>query len=122
MRISDWSSDVCSSDLQTRERVWLLYAWCRAADDLVDGLDHGGALRHGGGGKHDAKAALARIDALNDRAYAGAPAGEPRCAARGLQLTAIAIPPRDLDDILTGRSDDRRGGQEWVIRWIYRMR
>src|SRR3546814_12273078 len=76
MRIIDWSSDVCSSDLshkwegdsaydahalhgfahdsiargsksfalasqlfdrETRERVWLLYAWCRAADDLTDG-------------------------------------------------------------------------------------
>ena len=27
-----------------RERVWMLYAWCRACDDLVDGQDHGGTL------------------------------------------------------------------------------
>jgi phytoene synthase len=31
-------------DRTTRERVWLLYAWCRACDDLADAQDHGGAL------------------------------------------------------------------------------
>lgn len=31
-------------DRQTRERVWLLYAWCRACDDLADGQDHGGVM------------------------------------------------------------------------------
>ena len=24
-----------------RERAWLLYAWCRRCDDIVDGQDHG---------------------------------------------------------------------------------
>ena len=28
-------------DTQTRERVWMLYAWCRACDDIADGQDHG---------------------------------------------------------------------------------
>ena len=31
-------------DQATRERVWLLYAWCRKCDDLADGQDHGGAM------------------------------------------------------------------------------
>lgn len=31
-------------DRTTRERVWMLYAWCRACDDLADAQDHGGAL------------------------------------------------------------------------------
>ena len=31
-------------DRTTRERVWLLYGWCRACDDLADGQDHGGAM------------------------------------------------------------------------------
>ena len=26
---------------RTRERAWLLYAWCRACDDIADGQDHG---------------------------------------------------------------------------------
>ena len=28
-------------DRRTRERAWLLYAWCRACDDIADGQDHG---------------------------------------------------------------------------------
>ncbi|RZL99191.1 MAG: phytoene/squalene synthase family protein, partial [Sphingomonas sp.] len=28
-------------DPATRERAWLLYAWCRACDDIADGQDHG---------------------------------------------------------------------------------
>ena len=31
-------------DRTTRERVWLLYAWCRKCDDMADGQDHGGTL------------------------------------------------------------------------------
>ena len=31
-------------DKTTRERVWLLYAWCRKCDDMADGQDHGGAM------------------------------------------------------------------------------
>src|SRR3546814_1977644 len=99
MRISDWSSDVCSSDLhsgrgrigqgdgeadaggfalnarpdraalvedarvaiargsksfamasrlfdtETRERAWLLYAWCRRCDDVIDGQELGARLQ-----------------------------------------------------------------------------
>ena len=33
-------------DPATRERAWLLYAWCRACDDIADGQDHGHDLRH----------------------------------------------------------------------------
>ncbi len=32
-------------DPVTRERAWLLYAWCRKCDDIADGQDHGGAMR-----------------------------------------------------------------------------
>ena len=28
-------------DPETRERAWLLYAWCRRCDDIADGQDHG---------------------------------------------------------------------------------
>ena len=31
-------------DRATRERAWLLYAWCRKCDDLADGQDFGGAM------------------------------------------------------------------------------
>lgn len=54
-------------DRITRERVWLLYAWCRAADDLTDGQDHGGTMRPG----QDPAAAVAHIRAQTDKAFAG---------------------------------------------------
>ena len=50
-------------DRATRERAWLLYAWCRACDDLVDGQDHG----HGGAAVPDA---AARLDAIRVRTAA----------------------------------------------------
>ena len=28
-------------DPETRERAWLLYAWCRRCDDIADGQDPG---------------------------------------------------------------------------------
>ena len=31
-------------DHATRERVWLLYAWCRRCDDLTDSQELGGTL------------------------------------------------------------------------------
>ena len=31
-------------DRATREKVWLLYAWCRRCDDLADAQELGGAL------------------------------------------------------------------------------
>src|SRR3546814_11955675 len=117
MRIIDWSSDVCSSDLshkwegdsaydahalhgfahdsiargsksfalasqlfdrETRERVWLLYAWCRAADDLTDGPDHGGAMKPG----HDQAAAAAPIRPPPDQAVSGRPTARSTGRAR----------------------------------------
>ena len=47
-------------DRHTRERVWLLYAWCRRCDDLADAQDHGGAL----GDQSDAQARLKAIARL----------------------------------------------------------
>jgi phytoene synthase len=49
-------------DRQTRERAWLLYAWCRACDDIADGQDHGGTMSATG----DPQARLAEIQTLTD--------------------------------------------------------
>src|SRR3546814_5265971 len=82
-------------------------------------------MRHCGGGKHDAKAALARIDALTDRAYAGDPTGEPACDALGLLLTEIAIPRGVIDDIIAGfalDADDWRPRSEAdLLRYCYHV-
>lgn len=105
----------------TRERVWLLYAWCRAADDLTDGQDHGGAMTSG----HDAKAALARIRTLTDAAYRGEPTGERAFDALGLLLTEVDIPRGVIDDIIAGfelDADDWRPRSEAdLLRYCYHV-
>lgn len=81
-------------DKETRERAWLLYAWCRRCDDLADGQDHGGAMRPG-----DVEAALAEIRDKTERALAGQVTGDPAFDALGLVAAERRIPanlPRDL--------------------------
>ena len=54
-------------DRTTRERVWLLYAWCRRCDDIADNQEMGGEL----GDQSDAEERLGRIRTLTARALAG---------------------------------------------------
>ena len=54
-------------DRPTRERAWLLYAWCRRCDDIADGQDHG----HGMTRVSDAPARLAEVRAKTEAALAG---------------------------------------------------
>jgi phytoene synthase len=53
--------------------VWLLYAWCRACDDLADAQEHGGRL----GDQADADKRLHRIRELTALAFAAKATGEP---------------------------------------------
>lgn len=108
-------------DRETRERVWLLYAWCRAADDLTDGQDHGGAMTPG----HDPVAAVAHIRAQTDRAFAGEPTGEMAFDALGFLLTEIAIPRAVIDDIIAGfeldAKDWRPRSEDDLLRYSYHV-
>ena len=67
-------------DAGTRERVWLLYAWCRACDDLADDQELGGTLGDDAG----AADRLAAIRALTATALAGRPTGDPSFDALGV--------------------------------------
>lgn len=85
-------------DAQTRERVWLLYGWCRACDDLADGQDHGGVM----GQVADPAARLAEIRTKTAAAYAGQPSGDPAFDGLAQLLTEVAIPQRFADDVIAG--------------------
>lgn len=67
-------------DRATRERVWLLYAWCRRCDDLIDDQDHGGRL----GSTADVTQRLAQVRERTALAFADKPAGDPAFDALGL--------------------------------------
>lgn len=96
-------------DAETRERAWLLYAWCRACDDIADGQDHG----HGMTRLSDGPARIARIRHLTGEALAGRETGEPAFDALGLVAAECGIPARLPFDVIDGFALD---GEGWSPR------
>ncbi|MES2492867.1 MAG: phytoene/squalene synthase family protein [Pseudomonadota bacterium] len=96
-------------DRPTRERVWLLYAWCRACDDLADAQDMGGAL----GDQAGAAGRLARIRSLTDLALAGRPTGEPSFDAFAVVAQECGITAAMADDVIAGFALDAAA---WIPR------
>lgn len=88
-----------------RERAWLLYAWCRACDDLVDGQDHGSAPVHA----EDALQRVADIRALTAQAMAGQWTDDPAFDALGIVAQEAAITADMTDDVLAGFDLDASG-------------
>jgi phytoene synthase len=94
---------------ETRERVWLLYAWCRACDDLADAQNLGGAL----GDQSGAAARLAQIRDLTARALAGEPTGEPSFDAFAVVAAECGITAAMAEDVIAGFALD---AAEWQPR------
>jgi phytoene synthase len=92
-------------DGATRERVWMLYAWARTCDDMIDGQDHGGTMASVG----DAAAGLARIRALTDTALAGSETGEPAFDCLGLVASECTLPRHYVEDVIEGFARDAEG-------------
>lgn len=92
-------------DRQTRERVWLLYAWCRAADDLVDGQTMG----HGMAAVSDAHERLEVIRERTEAALAGVHTGAPEFDALGIVVRECRIPARYPRDLVEGFAMDAAG-------------
>ncbi len=85
-------------DRTTRERVWLLYAWCRRCDDLADNQDMGGEL----GDQSGAQERLSAIRTLTAMALAGQPSGDPAFDAFGLVAQETGITAAMADDVIAG--------------------
>jgi phytoene/squalene synthetase len=96
-------------DRQTRERAWLLYAWCRRCDDIADGQDHGHALTR----VEDASARLAEITEKTEAALAGQVVGDPAFDALRIVAAETAMPPRFARDVIAGFALD---ADEWRPR------
>lgn len=111
-------------DARTRERAHLLYAWCRACDDIADGQDHGGTMNLPGASPvnrtgyqagmaiddlpTDAEALerVGEIHRLTDLAYAGQPSGQPAFDCLGVLLLECPIPRVFADALLQGFDRD----------------
>ncbi|CUS46140.1 MAG: phytoene/squalene synthase family protein [Pseudomonadota bacterium] len=96
-------------DRRTRERAWLLYAWCRKCDDIADGQDHG----HGMSRVDDAPERLARISAMTEAALAGHQVGDPAFDALRIVVAETAMPPRFARDLIAGFALD---AEDWRPR------
>ena len=96
-------------DRPTRERAWLLYAWCRRCDDIADGQDHG----HGMSRVDDAPARLAELRAKTEAALAGEVVGDPAFDALRIVAAETALPPAWARDLLAGFALD---AEEWRPR------
>ncbi|MEM8697429.1 MAG: phytoene/squalene synthase family protein [Pseudomonadota bacterium] len=108
-------------DPQTRERAWLLYAWCRRCDDLADGQ----ALGHDMSVVADPQARLAEIRDKTDRALAGEATGDPSFDALGVVAKECEIPRALIDDHIAGFALDADGWvpetEEDLLRYCYHV-
>jgi phytoene synthase len=92
-------------DRTTRERVWLLYAWCRRCDDLIDGQDLGGDL----GDQSAVTQRLAQVRAMTALALSGAPSGDPAFDCLGLVAAETGLTAAMADAVIAGFALDARG-------------
>lgn len=105
----------------TRERAWLLYAWCRAADDLTDGQELGHAAQPACTGG----ATQARLEALTAAALDSS--AEVPLAFEALRQVAqeTTMPRRFIDDHLAGfaldAADWRPQTTQDLLRYCYHV-
>ncbi|SEN56538.1 phytoene synthase [Sphingomonas gellani] len=96
-------------DRPTRERAWLLYAWCRACDDIADGQEMG----HGMTRVSDAPARLERLSAMTEAALAGQVVGDPAFDALRIVAAETRLPHAFARDLIAGFALD---AEEWRPR------
>lgn len=89
----------------TRERAWLLYAWCRAADDLTDGQE----LGHNAAPQTSPDATQAELEVLTKLALDGDRDVPPAFQALRLVAQETAMPRRFIADHLAGFALDAAG-------------
>ena len=102
-------------DRTTRERAWMLYAWCRHCDDVCDGQVFG----FGRGETGD----VASLRDKTHRAIAGAGVEELPFRSLALLNRECPIPERFLDDHLKGfeldQGDWQPADEEELILYCY---
>ncbi|WP_375402796.1 phytoene/squalene synthase family protein [uncultured Sphingomonas sp.] len=103
-------------DPATRERAWLLYAWCRRCDDIADGQDHG----HGMTQVADPHARLAAMRAMTDAALRGEVVGDPAFDALRIVAGECRIPAAWAHDLLDGFALDADGWRPRTADDLYR--
>jgi phytoene synthase len=92
-------------DLATRERSWLLYAWCRACDDITDGQ----TLGHDAVSVDDPHERIAFLRTQTDAALSGKPTGLVPFDSLALVAAETSITADLPRDHLAGFARDAAG-------------
>ncbi len=92
-------------DSATRDKVWLLYAWCRRCDDLADAQELGGEL----GEQEGAERRITAIRLLTERAFQGLPTADPAFDAFGLVARECGLTREMAEDVIMGFELDAVG-------------
>ncbi len=108
-------------DETTRERAWLLYAWCRRADDIADNQDMGGPL----GDQSSAEERLDLIRQLTSKALNGESTGDPAFDALGVVAQECGLTEQMAEDVIAGFALDAK---DWrprteadMLRYCYHV-
>ena len=108
-------------DRTTRERAWLLYAWCRRCDDIADNQHMGGEL----GDQSNPEQRLKSIRLLTRRALEGLPTADPAFDAFGLVASEVKLTEAMAEDVIAGfelDADDWRPRTEAdMLRYCYHV-
>lgn len=108
-------------DRQTRERAWLLYAWCRRCDDIADGQEFGGKLEL----PEDAANLVQAIRVLTRRALDGEPTADPAFDAFGQVAQEAGLTMAMAEDVIGGFALDAEGWQPHteadLMRYCYHV-
>ena len=108
-------------DRATRERSWLLYAWCRACDDVTDGQ----TLGHDAVTPENPNERIAFLRATTNAALAGQPTGLSAFDAFATVAAECIIPPDLAADHLAGFARDATGwtpaNEEELLSYCYQV-
>lgn len=111
-------------DKATRERSWLLYAWCRRCDDIADNQDKGGPLGNQGTPK-EAEDRIQAIRVLTRRALDGQPTADFAFDALGMVASECGLTYDMANDVIGGFAMDATGfapkNEKDMLRYCYHV-
>ena len=111
-------------DRATRERSWLLYAWCRRCDDIADNQDKGGPLGDQGTPK-DAEDRVQALRVLTRRAFEEQPTADAAFDAFGLVADECGLTLAEANDVIAGFALDatrwRPKTEKDMLRYCYHV-
>ncbi|MBX7459653.1 phytoene/squalene synthase family protein [Qipengyuania huizhouensis] len=111
-------------DRTTRERSWLLYAWCRRCDDIADNQDKGGPLGNQGTPK-EAEDRIQAIRVLTRRAIDEQPTADFAFDALGLVADECGLTYAMANDVIGGFAMDATGfspkNERDLLRYCYHV-